>query len=543
MSRISSIADGILRLPLLWGGMACLAFYAMISTGSIDHPLVDRYFNSHIVEQITTTMFFVGIAALVLRLCSLLTQFGVVGRSLIEPIPAGGQPVSDCGMLLENLAKLPQFLSETYLVRRLRDALDWIRRREAVDGLDEELLRLEERDWDRMASGYSLVRIIAWAMPMLGFLGTVIGITLAIANLNMEALLEGTDDVTSGLGVAFDTTALALALTIVLMLAKYGVEHVEQHLLTGVAIRCRSELVGRFQHVGGANDPQVASIHRMCDQVIRAVETLSARQADVWKGTIDQTHHHWQSSLAQAGEEFGEALKNGLEEGLRDHATGLTHGVEQQLASLNENVGLQVGHLNSATIDVAQQLTDTLTKQIETLAASGQAFSERLDSRGESMVSNLRDGLQQMAELLVEALHKHGDSLTQAESELASENRRHLVEVEAALGEAMVLAADRQEKLIQRSEEALQQMQAVAAGSVDATIAQQQELVRHGEVLMKVVDATGQVKELEDSLVQNLATLGRSDSLEQTLGNLTAAIELLNDRGGSSPPNPKSHAA
>ncbi|MEM1304786.1 MAG: MotA/TolQ/ExbB proton channel family protein, partial [Planctomycetota bacterium] len=425
--------------------------------------------------------------------------------------------------------------------------------------------RLEQKDWDRMASGYSLVRIVAWAMPMLGFLGTVIGITLAIANLNMEALLEGTDEVTSGLGVAFDTTALALALTIVLMLAKFGVEHVEQQLLTEVAVRCRAELVGRFQQVGSTSDPNVSSIHRMCDQVVQAVETMSARQADLWKSTIDETNTHWQSSLTKSSNEFGDALRTGLEEGLRDHASGLTRGVEQQLATLNDSVSHQVGNLNAATIDAAEQLANTLNDQIDSLAsgsashldqlaasvtafsdhlaASSRGHAERLDSSAADMIGNLRGGLERMAELLVEALHKHGESLTDAEHELASENRRHLSEVEAALGEAMVLSADRQEKLIRRSEDLLREMHAALVGSVDATVAQQQQLVKQGEVLLKVVDATGQVKQLETVLNQNLSTLGRTHNFEETLQSLAAAIQLLSARVGQPIATPTSHAA
>lgn len=398
MSRISAIADWVLRMPLLWGGLACLAFYAMINSGQVDNPLIDRYFNSHIVEKLTTAMFCVGVASLVLRLGSVLGQFGAAGRELIDPIPPAGQPVSDTSLLLARLADEPEFLQNTYLVRRLRDALDWVKRRDAVDGLDEELLRLEQKDWDRMASGYSLVRIIAWAMPMLGFLGTVIGITLAIANLNIEALVEGADDVTSGLGVAFDTTALALAMTIVLMLAKFGVEHVEQQLLTEVAVRCRAELVGRFQQVGSSNDPNVASIHRMCDQVVRAVETLSARQADVWKETIDQTHSHWQHKLATSGEE----LTKGLREGLRDHASGLTAGVDQQLKQLNAGLVQQVEGLASLVEVASGRFAEALQSQTGAVSEAWADQVEQLKASGVQLSAELAQVSQLHAEKITD---------------------------------------------------------------------------------------------------------------------------------------------
>jgi hypothetical protein len=137
-----------------------------------------------------------------------------------------------------------------------------------------------------------------------------------------------------------------------------------------------------------------------------------------------------------------------------------------------------------------------------------------------------------MAELLVEALQMHGETLTQAEHELASENRRHLSEVEAAMGEAMVIAADRQEKLVRQSEAVLREMQQALVSAAGATIDHQKELVKQGDVLLKVVESTGHVQRLEETLNRNLSSLGRVHNFEETLINLSAAIQLLSARTG-----------
>lgn len=553
MSRISSLADWFLRLPLLWGGLACLAFYVLIGTGAVDsavigtglaeEPLADRYFKGHFVEYITTALFFVGCAALVLRMIGVAGQFGVMRRSLLDPLAAGGQPVEESGLLLSELTELPEYLRKTYLVRRLHDAIDGVRRRDSAEGLDEELSRLEDDDRGRMADGYSMVQIICWAMPMLGFLGTVMGITLAIADLNMEALMEGTAEVTSGLAVAFDTTAVALTLTILLMLSKFAVQRVESRLLEAVDVRCRQELVGRFQQLGTNSDPHVNSVHRMCDQVVRAVETMSARQADLWKTTIDETNEHWARSLANSGDQFADSLASGLRENLRDHATGLIAGAENQLSTLNERLAGQVLSLEQAVAGSADLLAASLGQQAEAIrqsielqmqgfTASVQQQSDQLDSGTGELLGNLRNGLERMAELLVEALQKHGETLTEAENELATENRRHLSEVEAALGEAMVVAADRQEKLIGRSEDLLREMQTALVDAAGATISHQEQLVKQGEVLLKVVDSTNQIQRLEETVAQNLSTLGRTHNFEETLLSLSAAIQLLSARVG-----------
>lgn len=509
MSRISSFCDWLLRLPLLWGCLAYLGFELLLSRGVIESPLLMRYCIGHPVERIEIALAFIGMAALVIRLLWLSGEFGSLRCGIFQPVPAGGQPVESAGDLMVELSKLSRRLQDTYLVRRLREALEHVRRKNSADGLESHLRHLEESDLERSSGGYSLVRIIIWAIPVLGFLGTVIGIASSIPELDPQALEQSMPKVVAGLGVAFDTTALALALSMALMFTKYYAERVEGRLLSGVSHRTEQELIGRFQQDGTSSDPNVAAIRRMTEQVIRAVETVTARQIQLWKSTIDETHQQW--SLVTSS--TGQVLEESLARSLREHAASLSQNHQSHLQVLNQSVGRQVEMLNDGIARHAQEVS----------RGSGQ------------MIGQLRDGLEKMAELLVEALHKHGELLTAAEEELARENRKHLSEVEAALGEAMVVAADRQEKLIRRSEDLLREMQEALVEAAGATIEHQEQLVKQGEVLLQVVDATGQVKKLEETLNNNLSSLGRAHNFEETLLSLSAAIQLLSARVGREP--------
>lgn len=62
----------------------------------------------------------------------------------------------------------------------------------------------------------TLVRYIAWAIPSIGFIGTVLGIANALGAANEAMDPEGIEHVTSLLMVAFDTTLIALLLNVVL---------------------------------------------------------------------------------------------------------------------------------------------------------------------------------------------------------------------------------------------------------------------------------------------------------------------------------------
>src|SRR4029078_13191444 len=105
-----------------------------------------------------------------------------------------------------------------------------------------------------------MVRIIIWAILILGLLGTVIGITIAVANLNPATLEESMTKVTHGLGVAFDHTATALSLTMLLMFTKSAVERIEDNLMGRVDERVSREMVGRFADTGANDDANVAAL-------------------------------------------------------------------------------------------------------------------------------------------------------------------------------------------------------------------------------------------------------------------------------------------
>ena len=567
MSKLASFSEWLLRSPIIWGGMACMLMYAMLSQNWIDSNLLDRYLFGHPIEVATAFLFFVALAGLAMRAMGLVPQFLVLERDLLENRQVGGQPTSDAPRLLEQLEEVPPLYKDTYIVRRLKAAIVYVQRKDSAETLEKHLHHLEEVDLDRMSSGYALTRVVLWAVPSLGFLGTVIGIAAAIGHLSFDAenIVASLKQVIPPLTSAFDTTTLSLALSIPLMFSKFLVERVESHLLTVVDERTDSELVGRFFQYGSADDPQVAAVRRMAEQVVRTVEGMSTRQGQILQDTIEESHRHWSDITTATGKLLDESLTSTLHDALERHAqtlattterqvaalehllgtqlTELNSGIESQVRMLNEGVQRNVNAIENGVVNRLGLVDDVFTKQtgeleklvekqVDVLGLAIQAQAEQVQQGTTELVGKLRDGLERMAELLVEALHRHGETLTSSEEELAKENRRHLSEVEAALGEAMVVSADRQEKLVSQSEKLLSEMQSALVDAASATVNQQQQLVRQGDILLKVVDATGQVKQLEDSLNQNLATLGRTHNFEETLLSLSAAIQLLSARMG-----------
>ena len=74
-------------------------------------------------------------------------------------------------------------------------------------------------------SEQSFINYAAWAVPSVGFIGTVLGIAASLGYANEAGTPEGLEKVTSMLAVAFDTTLVALVLSIILM---WGIHYLQQ---------------------------------------------------------------------------------------------------------------------------------------------------------------------------------------------------------------------------------------------------------------------------------------------------------------------------
>jgi len=190
---------------------------------------------------------------------------------------------------------------------------------------------------------------------------------------------------------------------------------------------------------------------------------------------------------------------------------------------------------------LATNLAGTLEQTFSEAITRGlKLHAEGLNQGVAQHAQDLEETLIRHAELLNEGLVQHTTIVTEAEQLVAEENRRHLADLEAAMGEAMLVATDRQEKLILQAEKLLKEMQVALVEAAGTTVAQQQQLIKQGDILLKVVEATGQVKKLEDSLNSNLAALAGSHHFEKTVTTLSATLQLLSAQLGQPVPTANS---
>lgn len=96
---------------------------------------------------------------------------------------------------------------------------------------------------------YNMVRYITWLIPSLGFIGTVVGIMLALNYAGDRANAQSPEmlyQVTERLGVAFSTTLLALIMAAVLVFLQNLIQGREENTLNRSGQYCLDNLINRL---------------------------------------------------------------------------------------------------------------------------------------------------------------------------------------------------------------------------------------------------------------------------------------------------------
>jgi biopolymer transport protein ExbB/TolQ len=99
---------------------------------------------------------------------------------------------------------------------------------------------------ERLDSELTIVRYIAWAIPSIGFIGTVRGIGQALAKAH-QAVSGDIVGVTVSLGVAFNSTLIALLASIVIMFLLYQLQLMQDRLVLDTQNYCDNYLIRHLQ--------------------------------------------------------------------------------------------------------------------------------------------------------------------------------------------------------------------------------------------------------------------------------------------------------
>ena len=114
-----------------------------------------------------------------------------------------------------------------------------------------------EVDLGRLVTSMATVHYLAWAIPSIGFLGTVRGLagSLSMAGSTDAELQDFIRQATIHLNVAFDCTLIALVLSLALMFLVHSIQRDEEALVIDCQQYCLEHLVNRLYDLEPVHQP------------------------------------------------------------------------------------------------------------------------------------------------------------------------------------------------------------------------------------------------------------------------------------------------
>lgn len=208
----------------------------------------------------------------------------------------------------DHIINFPKPLRNTYIVNRIRKALEFFYVRQNNPEVAQMISSLSEVDAAKANGSYSMVKVFLWAIPIMGFIGTVVGIGGAIGGFgavfgageggDMSQIKEPLLNVLGQMGVAFDTTLLALVVSIMLSFPASALQGQEDDLVSDVDEYCVDHLLKRLND-GGASSNQSSD-----PGLLKAIgDAIASNQMDMMK-RFESVQSGMSSSLANQTKQY-----------------------------------------------------------------------------------------------------------------------------------------------------------------------------------------------------------------------------------------------
>lgn len=153
----------------------------------------------------------------------------------------------DARQLARPIQALSDDQQEFLLARALTTALHRFSATRNIQDVSSAVTEVCETENDRLDSELSMVRYITWAVPSIGFIGTVRGIGDALTQAH-RAVLGDIAGVTESLGVAFNSTFIALVISIVLMFLLHQLQLTQERLVLDTHSYCDRNLLRHLKN-------------------------------------------------------------------------------------------------------------------------------------------------------------------------------------------------------------------------------------------------------------------------------------------------------
>jgi len=316
-----------------------------------------------------------GLAVLALKYVAVRRQIGCAERELeLIPLEVGVQITpGNVDQFLAHLAGRPQMQRLSIVGRRIHGALEHFKSRQSVPEVQEYLATQAELDASAVDSGYTMLRAIIWAVPILGFIGTVMGISSAVSGLGVggedggQELMEGLRLVTAGLATAFDTTLIALVMAILLLFPTESLRKAEYAMLDRIEAFANESLLRRMTEE--RQPPAAAEL----PDVVRHALDAAFKEHQRWLA-------QWQAQVSRLGQSVGADLETSVARMLQqiDQAEGPRIEKLDRLIVLAEELSSKAAAQTSDWHDSSRQLASSSREFVDAAGRLERVLAEQI---------------------------------------------------------------------------------------------------------------------------------------------------------------------
>jgi len=250
----------------------------------------------------------------------------------------------------DHVINFPKPLRNTYIVNRVRKILEFFYVRQNNPEVAQTISSLSEVDAAKAGGSYGIIKVFLWAIPIMGFIGTVVGIGAAIGGFgavfgageggDMSQIKEPLLAVLSSMAVAFDTTLLALVVSIILSFPASSLQGQEDDLVSDVDEYCVDHLLKRLNDGGAASNGGTASDPGL----LKAIgEAMASNQKD-FMGRFESIQKGMSESLGNQTKQYEKVAAaverqiTAIDERTEKYERKLDRSLDTQVASLAEGI-------------------------------------------------------------------------------------------------------------------------------------------------------------------------------------------------------------
>ena len=387
-----------LPVAVITGCLLATVFFWLLQRSPEQFDQLRRYCMGHWVSYLSVYLFSIGAVGLSIKWYCASHQSRMIQRAAValQRLTQEGKqtpPANRVAWLSESWHAESESVRSSWLGGRLVELLGLLEGRGKRNHVEQDLKALADQAADHQHESYSLLRIIHWAMPMLGFLGTVLGISQTLGQLDTEALAtegqQAMNQLTAGLYVAFDTTATALVLTMISMFLQFGINRFELRLMQRIDGSVERTLVPFLSHDPfDAEDSLLSPVREMANDLVNCVRELVVEQASLWTKSITESQRQWSEWTEKLATEVDMNLVDAISQAMNKHLTGLEEVQERGGRQLEGRIQQWQTTLSEQTRTLHQHQKEMI-QQTSTLHQLVQSTAD-LKKLEESISSNLR---------------------------------------------------------------------------------------------------------------------------------------------------------